>query len=209
MDLIPKWLKNKNASLAELKQQLEGAREAQATAIEAVASAQADFDADPSTQRKLVEAQDAERATLLHVQRAERLLADAQARTDAEERARLEHRAAELREQLSHEQLKRKRAAGYAEEVEALRAAIEARAKRVTTEEQIAQLERELKQVRFKLGESEQEVYMINTTPLHNLPMPSVAGIGDELFDEFRRLGADDLRMRCVSAMRSYLGNLR
>jgi chromosome segregation ATPase len=204
MDL--KWLKNKNASLAELKQQIEGARQAQATAIEAVASAQADFDADPSTQRKLVEAQSAEGAALLHVQRAERLLANAQAKADAEERAGLERRAAELREQLSTEGLQRKRAPTLDAELEALKEAVEARAKRMQVEQQIDQLEGELKRVRMQLGEPEPAVYSIAS--LGNRSSPSTRDVAEALVNAFRHLGSSDVRTRYASAMHAYFNAL-
>jgi hypothetical protein len=203
------WLKLKTASLAELQQQAGEARAAHQQSIEAVAAAQTEFDEDPSKLRGLLDAQQGERAALAHVDRAARLLADAQAKSDAERRSQLERRATELREKLSHQQLLQLRAPTRTAEIEALKTAIDARAKRVVVEEQISKLSRELQQVRVQLGEPEESVYAANLTPIYDLPMPSTVGIGDDLMDEFRRLGSDDFRMRCVSAMRDYLRALR
>lgn len=201
------WLKPKNASLAELHQQVGEARAAHQQSIEAVATAQADFDEEPSKLRGLLDAQQGERAALAHVGRAERLYADAKAKADAEERARLERRASELREQLSQEQMQRKRAPTRDAEVEALKAAIEARAKRVQVEEQFEQLEDELKRVRVKLGEPEESVYSIHSL-MSPRSTPSTRDVADALENAFRNLDRHDVRQRFASAMRSYLNAL-
>ena len=196
------WIKTKAATLEELREQLAGAREAMKSAQAATKAAAAAFDEDPAREKPLLAAQDAERIAAAHVARAERMLAEAEAREQQKERARLEQRRLEVIAALRHEEAEKRLRPARDAEVRALIEAIEARFARRAPQRELEQLESELAQLDNALGEpSPHRAGSYDSEPSrHNLR--------DALLEYSNKLDADDPRRRYVLAMLRYVDAL-
>ena len=144
-------LKGRDASLAQLTEQLSGTQGAHAQAAAAVARAQDAFDEDgsPAASKRLIAARESEAMAADHVARAERLLAAAQKRLADDRRAELETRAEELHAKLAA--ARALRAGGVQAEAEALMNAVKAYGQRVAIERRISGVGQELQQVTSEL----------------------------------------------------------
>ena len=185
------WLRSREATLEELREQVTGAEGAYADALEAVSAAQASFDESGSdaTAKALLRARQEASLAEEHVGRAKRILEAGEARAAEVERQRLIARKAELESKLTATAVKAEAAPFVEEEFGLLLEVAKCRARRIARGQELRLLEVELLQTRRTLGEAV-EAWMFSQA---TNPLASAVAIG-ELFDERCRVLDEPLR---------------
>jgi len=188
---IANWLRGREASLTELKEQASAASDAHGEALAGVDAAEHEFD-DKGTDAAAKSLQKAREVASLageHVARARRLLEAGEARAAEAERQRLMARKAELEKLLSATALKAEAAPFIEAELGLLMEVAQCRARRIARGAELRSLEVELLQTRRTLGEAV-EAWMFSQA---TNPLASAVAIG-ELFDERCRVLDEPLR---------------
>lgn len=182
------WIKPKEATVADLEEQMEAATIAKADADRRYDSAIAAFDSNPTAgaTKALSQARESAQVAADHVGRAERLLAAAKdrerARHEADARARVKSLQAEI-----DGPLKRRRSELAEQEADAFAQVVDVHHQRLLHERQVEGLQREIRSLKLGVGEP--------VADLRNEPT-FIHGIGEELHARAARLEGDDPRRR-------------
>lgn len=187
------WIKPREATVADLEEQMEAATIAKADADRRYDAAIAAFDADPTSgaTKALSQARESAQVAADHVGRAERLLAAAKdrerARLDAEARARIKSLQAEI-----DGALKARRNELAEQEADAFAQVVDVHHQRLLHERHVVRLQHEIRSLKLGVGESVPELRVEPTF---------IYGIDEQLRERALRLNGDDPRRRWLISL--------